>query len=329
MPIVVFTLDQDFEITVEDNKSRAMRKAKEALDECQRDPSLPVEEQITHLTSCMEKQLHKALNKTNEEIEFQKSLRTDMGKSLVQYTCDDPKAPTTESFRNESWTFVNPTTKQKEEHQVQILFETEKTAVKYVPGMLTTEQCEALLDATEANGENSRILPVSAKKSLPIVQMLMKIQNLYKSFLGLSVAFSTDPLLVLESHKAKPQLADGECAVCDDDKDGDGTECAERPDNAAKPDVYRKKLEGDDDQKVDPVSTTLLLVCSTGQGSALHFPRTGTHVATKQAGDAVLVIHKDKYGESEQEKFLQDLAVCQPWMGELVYVVHQHRLANE
>lgn len=301
-----------------------MRKAKQALDECKRDPNLPVEEQITQLTSCMEKQLHKTLNQTNEEIEFQKTLRTDMGKSLVQYTCDDPKAPTTESFRNESWTFVNPSTKQNEKHEVQVLFETEVTAVKYIPGIFTAKQCEALLDATEANGEGGRILPASAKKSLPIVEILMKVQNLYKSFLGLSVKFSTDPVLVLESHKADAQLADGECAVCDD-KDGDTKECAQRPDSVAKPGVHRKMLEADDEQE-GPVSTSLFLVCSTGQGSALHFPRTGTHVATKQPGDAVLLIHKNTNGQSEKEKFLDDLAVCQPWMGELVYVLHQHRL---
>ena len=299
-----------------------MRKAKEALDHCQRDPNLPAEEQITQLTTCMEKQLHKALNQTNEEIEFQKTLRTDMGKSLSYYACDDPKAPTTESSRNESWAFVNPTTKQVEEHEVQVLFETEMTAVKYIPGIFTAEQCETLLAATQADGENSRILPASAKKSMPIVEILMKVQNLYKSFLGLSVAFSSDPLLVLESHKADAELADGECAVCDD-KDGDDAECAKRPDNVAKPGVHRKMLETDDDLEA-PLSTSLFLVCSTGQGSAFHFPRTGTHVATKQAGDAVLLIHQDTNGEADKEKFLQDLAVCQPWMGELVYVLHQY-----
>ena len=304
-----------------------MHKAKEALNACERDPNLPAEEQIVQLSSCMEKELQKTLNRTNEEIEFQATLRKDMGKNLVQYTCDDPKAPTTESYRNESWVFLNPSTKQQEEHEVQILFETDLTAVKYIPGMFTAKQCKALLDATEANGQNSRILPASAKKSLPIVEILMKIQNLYKSFLGLKVTFSTDPLLVLESHEAEPQLADGECAVCDEN-DGSGKDCAQRPDNAAKPGVHRKTLEADEDDGDNPVTTTLLLVCSAGQGSAFHFPLTGTHVAAKQPGDAVLVMHKDVDGESEKERFLQDLAVCQPWMGELVYAVHQHRLED-
>mmetsp|Transcript_14836 Transcript_14836/g.28105 ORF Transcript_14836/g.28105 Transcript_14836/m.28105 type:complete len:448 (+) Transcript_14836:212-1555(+) len=321
----VFTLDENFEISVEDNKSRAMDKARKALASCERDTSLSTEEQIAQLAACMEKQVQSTLNQTKDEIEFQASLRKDMGKSLVQYTCDDPKAPTTESYRNESWTFTNPTTRQREKHEVQVLFETELTAVKYVPNMFTVEQCEALLGQTVVNEKGQLVLPSDSKKDMSIVQILMKIQNLYKSFLGLSIAFSSDPLVVLESFKAEPQLADGECAVCDEDKNGGSKECAQRPDNAASPGVHRKMLESEE----DPVSTSLLVVCSTGQGSAFHFPRTGTHVALKQPGDGILVVHRDKYGESENELFLQDFAICKPWMGELTYVLQQKQFLEE
>ena len=321
-----FTLDENFEISVIDNKSRAMEKAREALAGCERDGSLPAEEQIAQLALCMEKQVQTALNQTQDEIEFQATLRKDMGKSLVQYTCDDPKAPTTMSYRNESWTFMNPATRDRLEHEVQVLFETELTAVKYIPNMFTTEQCEALLDHTVVDERGRLVLPIASKKTMSIVQILMKIQNLYKSFLGLSIAFSSDPLLLLESHKAEPQLADGECAVCDIEKDGSGgKECAQRPDNAASPGVHRKILESEE----DPVSTSLIVVCSTGQGSAFHFPRTGTHVALKQPGDAILVIHRNKHGESEKELFLQDFAVCKPWMGELTYVLQQKQFVEE
>ena len=318
-------MNEDFEIIVEDNKSRAMNKAKEAIDACQRDTTLPIEEQIVQLAACMEKEVQKALNQTKNEIDFQATLRKDMGQSLVQYTCDDPKAATTESYRNESWVFRNPSTKQQETHEVQVLFETDNTAIKYIPNMLTVEQCQSFMEATEVDENQQRVLPATAKKSMSIVEILMKVQNLYKSFVGLSVAFSSDPLLVLESHKAEPQLADGECAVCDD-KDANSHDCAKRPDNVA-PGVRRHLLESDQDGE-NPVETSLLLVCATGQGGALHFPRTGTHIATKQPGDAILLIHRDG-SESDKERFLQDMAVCQPWLGELVYAFHQTRQSNE
>lgn len=320
----VFTLDDNFEIAVTDNKSRAMDKARQALASCERDASLSPEEQINQLASCMEKQVQAELNQTKDEIEFQATLRKDMGKSLVQYACDDPKARTTTSYRNESWTFMNPATRERLEHEVQVLFETDFTAVKYIPGMLTAEQCSHMLDHTVEDENGRRVLPSSSKKHMSIVQLLMKIQNLYKSFLGLSIAFSSDPLLVLESHRAEPQLADGECAVCDEKENG-GRECAQRPDNAESPGVQPKVLESNE----DPVSTSLLVVCSTGQGSAFHFPRTGTHVALKKPGDAILLIHRNREGKSEDEPFLQDFAVCQPWMGELVYVLQQKQFVEE
>jgi len=321
----VFTLDENFEISVDDNKSRAMDKARRALAGCERDTSLSTEEQIAQLTACMEKEVQTALNQTKNEIEFQATLRKDMGKSLVQYTCDDPKAPTTESYRNESWTFMNPVTRDRLEHEVQVLFETELTAVKYIPNMFTAEQCEELLSHTIENEMGQRVLPIGSKKEMSIVQILMKIQNLYKSFLGLSIAFSSDPLLVLESHKAEPQLADGECAICEDGTDGASKECAQRPDNAVSPGVHRKMLESEE----HPISTSLLVVCSTGQGSAFHFPRTGTHVALKQPGDVILVVHRNNDGESENEMFLQDFAICKPWMGELTYVLQQKQFVEE
>jgi septal ring-binding cell division protein DamX len=176
----VFTLNEDFIVTVEDNKSRSMSKARQALDACQPDTYLPVEAQIAALTDCMEAQVQKALNQTQEEISFQASLRLDMGKSLLNYACEDPDATTTKPFRNESWSFTHPTTKEVREHNVQVLFETDYSAVKYIPGMLSPEQCSSLLKSTvELDGQ--QILPTAAKASLPTVEILMKVQNLYKS----------------------------------------------------------------------------------------------------------------------------------------------------
>ena len=170
----VFTLNEDFEIEVEDNKSRSMKKAREALDACQRDASLPANEQIAQLAACMQTQVKKTLQKTTDEIAFQATLRQDMGAYLVDYTCDDPKATTTESYRNESWAFINPATRVQQEHEVQVLFETEMTAVKYIPNMLTVEQCNTLLDATIVDNQNRRVLPLEARDSMMIVEILME-----------------------------------------------------------------------------------------------------------------------------------------------------------
>ena len=321
-----------------------MKKAREALDACKRNETLAsIDEQIQQLADCMEKEVQRALNETSDEIAFQAGLRRDMGSALVQYACDDPNTTTTEPFRNESWTYTNPISRENEEYDVQVLFETELTKIKHIPGALTPEQCQILLDLsiidTSSTDNPPRVvLPHSARMEMPVLQVLMKLQNLYKSFLGMPVTFSSDPLLVWESYGAVA----GECAAASEcggttqeNAPSSPTTFLERnlipPPNSSDDSTENAAAAGqtnNNNNKEPPpmIHTSLLILCETAVGGGLHFARTGTHIAPKTPGDILLLIHRESEERVDKEGYLDDMAICRPIQGEFVFALHQVRL---
>jgi hypothetical protein len=139
--------------------------------------------------------------------------------------------------------------------------------------------------------------------------------------LGWTVKFVASPLLTFEAHVASPGLLEGECAV---PEEGAPTEAACAPPTAAG--FARKALRVRNDKADEIVAATLLIFCQTGVGSALHWDRTGTHITQPAVGDALLVVHGNDM-EDGHEPFVDDLAICQPWSGQLVYAVHQYSAA--
>lgn len=71
--IPVFIIDPDFQVTVEDHKTRARKKAQEALQECnelvQRSKLSPLE-QVDRLSACVEEKLATAMRETGKKSNF-------------------------------------------------------------------------------------------------------------------------------------------------------------------------------------------------------------------------------------------------------------------
>ena len=117
-----------------------MQKAKEAVGDCKLDETLPSEQQIDALAECLKRKADQQIERNEEEIAFQTSVRKEMGSKLLSYTC--------ESAAN--FPFVNVTTtpsvlnSTRDGKLVETLFESDYSSVKFFHDFLRPEHCASL-----------------------------------------------------------------------------------------------------------------------------------------------------------------------------------------
>jgi hypothetical protein len=94
-----------------------MQKAKEAVQNCTLDASLPASEAIAAMAACLEKRVNATLEVTKEEIDFQSNVRKDMGKKLASYDCGNTLLNTSKPVRNSTWDFYDAKEKNQERNE--------------------------------------------------------------------------------------------------------------------------------------------------------------------------------------------------------------------
>jgi hypothetical protein len=346
----VFTLHKNFTVTVEDHKTRARDTAKKALNACQvvddassdsssSSNSGTPEEKLAVMTECMERQIDTTISETRQEIQFQASIRKDMGAALVSYVCNDVKANTSKAVLNHTWTFTNPSdpTGKKEQKRVRILFEAEFSKILLIEDFMSRHECQAIrngshpisMDATEPaeqednDNEEIMVLPLSAKtESMDVVKVLLKVQSLIDTMLGRKVNFSDkDPLLEIHRYHSSPVAVESmngdETTTCTIDSNGEAGSCAAVNTVAAASMNDRNVhwiYHEDEEAQGQDIFATLMVICQATRG-AIHFPKTGVHVAAtnETVGHAVLVVHRDAVTmEQDEDPYLDEYAICTP-----------------
>jgi hypothetical protein len=345
--LAVFTIEKDFTVTIENHRTKALKVAKEAINSCTPDESLPPLERLDAYAACLSRQVNATLEAKQEEIEFEKSVRTRMADKMVEYACTDPKSETTKSTRNTTWTFRDETTTTASgggtakrirdvPHKVQVLFESDANTVMLIKDFFTPQQCQQLMDASipvggsddatsssssSAATQQNRAVPLSAKDR--VGSLLAKMYQLVLGYVQTGVEYTHDPMLVLQIHTppAPPPKGTGkECVVAD--AGASAGECV----TAASTSATTKATTVH--KAADKVLAQLRVVCSRTEdlvGGAVHYPKAGVHVNPVQQeamGYAVLTMYNDpKTGAREKDPFVEELVECPVQQGQLVSIV--------
>ena len=305
----VFIVDEDFGITVEDHKTRARRKAKEALETCKQsvedDTSLTAEEKIDRLTACMEQQLAVSMRETADEIQFQSSLRKRMGNAWSQYACRDTMNTTTKnSIVNSTWIF-QPTRGQKQKFKTQLLFESDFSKIQRVQQFVTDQECQALLQ--EATPENSpTCLPLKAKSSSKVVGIFMeKMEQLVSFATGMSAKIEKEPLLQVQVTEPASNTKTTKEEDCSIGPDG-STTCSSSADDENETNMIRVSLAND-----VSVLASVLVLCETPKvGGEIFFTKTGTTLLPNDIkGDAIVILHEVD-AKREDDPFVDEYVIC-------------------
>ena len=111
--ITVIVIKEGIEVEHTDSKSIAVKSANVLLDECKSNANRALKNKdnkdqdpqqiLDQLTSCVQKGVAAEIEKANEEIAFQASVRTNMASQLENYTCADETLNTTIAKRTETW----------------------------------------------------------------------------------------------------------------------------------------------------------------------------------------------------------------------------------
>jgi hypothetical protein len=325
-------------VTIEDHKTRAQDKAKKALNACQvtgdssSSSSLSPEEKMDAMIACMERQIDETISETQQEIQFQASIRKDMGHALTEYICNDINATTTKAILNRTWSFTNPSDPKgkKEQKHVRILFEAEMSKILLVEDFASPQECQAIRDNSKHvasdsssnedntdNDEDVMVLPLSAKtQSMDVVKVLLKVQSLIDTMLGRKVSFGDkDPLFEIHRFHSSVAKEDETCTTTTTDESPGSCPA----DTGAAVTRMNRNIhwiydDNDEEEEVDVIFATLMVICQANRG-AIHFPKTGVHVAATNAtvGHAILVVHRDAETlKQDKDPYLDVFAICTP-----------------
>ncbi|GAX15789.1 hypothetical protein FisN_3Lh232 [Fistulifera solaris] len=304
----IFIVDENFVVTVEDHKTRARRKAKEALEECQQsvqnDTSLSDTEKIDRLADCMEQQLALSMQETADEIQFQSQLRKQMGRSWSTYACRDTmNTTTTTSIVNSTWTF-QPARGQKQKFKTQKLFESDYSKIQRVQQFVTGSECHALRQAVTHDA-----LPRKAKSSNKLVGLFMeKVEQLVSYATEMTANIDKDPLM--QVRWMEPTQKQEDCSI---DADG-STTCHTTADLLESDDsMIRVTLANEDN-----VLASVLVLCETpDEGGEIFFTKTGTTFLPKDIqGDAIVILHEVN-AQREEDPFVDEYVICPVRKGRL------------
>jgi hypothetical protein len=304
----VFTVTEDFEVTVEDHKTRAREEAKASLQECKDklDASLSPEVQVDLLAACMEQTLERTMRKTDDEVQFQSSIRKQMGHLWAEYACrDSTNVTTTVAVVNSTWSYTDPEAKRKRstKHEVNVLFESEYNKITRVQKFITFPECEALQAATTGSSDGSLVLPLGSRAKNKIVdQVMAKIESFVTSMTGMTATLRKDPLM-----DVRLVTASEDCAV---GTDGTAT-CA----------AARQQPERIVINTPNTVATLMLLCTAPTEGGQIYFTKTGTILLPKDfVGSAILLLHEDNL-QREEDPFVDEFVVCPVQQGSMLTFV--------
>lgn len=301
-------------LELEDDKKRAQEQASNVVQECKakfaerteagsEDPYKLLEE----MTECIQSSVEDTMEEKKEEIDFQASVRKNLGERLAVYACADVNATTSESTENITWTY------DKTRYDVKVLLDRPASKIHLVEKFISPEACKAAEKLIKMKKVNEGGL--QAKKG--------------------SVAFPND------EDSELGRLASKIYQYVEDELDA-SLELEEREElfmlhyqgKKKKPDQYEPhcdgKCDGEDVENGDRIAT-FIMYCQVPEkkegGGGTHFPNSGTHVKPK-TGDAVFISYVDpKFGVMDTG--LTNHTGCPVTDGDKKILSHKIRLAKK
>lgn len=152
----VIIIKNGIEVDHTDSKTIATNSAKSILGTCKTAvegqletnlDTISVTSILDLISECVEKGIADEIEKANEEITFQASVRTDMGELLENYTCADATLNTTEPVRTEYW----------RDKKVGIMMERPSFKIHTIENFITPEECMAVSEVADPILEDAEV----------------------------------------------------------------------------------------------------------------------------------------------------------------------------
>mmetsp|Transcript_17549 Transcript_17549/g.38250 ORF Transcript_17549/g.38250 Transcript_17549/m.38250 type:complete len:465 (-) Transcript_17549:181-1575(-) len=160
----VIMIKEGVEVEHTDSKTIASKSASTLLDDCKStakshlssDPESAINI-LEDLTKCVQKGIAVEIERANEEIAFQATVRKDMAALVENYTCADESLNTTEAKRTEYWESGGEFGRRM---KVSVMIDRPASRIHTIEDFLTDDECRAveeaaaplLHDATVADG---------------------------------------------------------------------------------------------------------------------------------------------------------------------------------
>eukprot|EP00584_Thalassiosira_punctigera_P007889 CAMPEP_0172535056 /NCGR_PEP_ID=MMETSP1067-20121228/7220_1 /TAXON_ID=265564 ORGANISM="Thalassiosira punctigera, Strain Tpunct2005C2" /NCGR_SAMPLE_ID=MMETSP1067 /ASSEMBLY_ACC=CAM_ASM_000444 /LENGTH=477 /DNA_ID=CAMNT_0013319949 /DNA_START=14 /DNA_END=1447 /DNA_ORIENTATION=+ len=173
----VIMIKDGVEVEHTDSKTIASKSASNLLDDCKSvakrqlssDPE-SAGDILEDLAKCVQKGVAVEIERANEEIAFQATVRKDMAALVENYTCADETLNSTEAKRIEYWENWDGDNRRRQ-MKVQVMIDRPASKIHTIENFLTADECRAveetaaplLHDATVADGSGGSKLSESRK----------------------------------------------------------------------------------------------------------------------------------------------------------------------
>jgi hypothetical protein len=307
----VFTLDEEFKVTVTNSRTQAQEKAKATLDVCRNFESLTDDssgesaaEKLDQLAQCMQASVQESIAKQHDEIEFQASTRQKLGTRLKDYACADPKFPTTMPLAVKEWIPNNSRLLVDDDsHTVNVLFQTDSIMIATIENLARPIDCDFVHEKAVKMEDGELIVPWEERHNPASLNFLSRVY-----------AYVDPAVKMINLYARLPQKGESLFILYEDS------------DEIPHPPHLRVDGEWDID---GPYFGRLLMFCEVpdeGGGGAIHFPETGVHVHPK-LGEGLLVTYSKP---TDDQGFLETLRNehydCPILSGRRTIIQHQFRL---
>lgn len=149
------TIDPNFVIQFVDNRVKAQEAANMLLESCRAAAKASVDEDpsqdnlvrsMEELVRCVETGVAGSIQKSNEEIAFQASVRKDIAAKLENYTCTDSTLGTSPSLSSNVW-YDGSASQAHVPRQVNVMHNRPASKIHVIENFIDAEECQAMEDA--------------------------------------------------------------------------------------------------------------------------------------------------------------------------------------
>ena len=269
----------DFQIELLDSKIKAQKQADALVKDCQAAAQAALaqgkeEDALTDLMECVEAGVAQQLERVNEEIAFQASVRTEIAGMLENYTCLDDTLDSTPDVDVTTWQHLD-----EPPRQVHMKHERAASKIHLIENFIHPDECKAMEEAaattlhraTVADGKGGSRLSDNRKAMQagitvpwdkevdddPIARLSRRVYDYTNHVLGLDIKeFGQEDLMSIQYF-------------------GRGV-------NDTEPDRYTPHCDGDctgQPHKVGTRMATLVMYCDVAtKGGHTNFRNAGVHI---------------------------------------------------
>jgi hypothetical protein len=180
----VATITSDFRLVFVDNKIKAEREASDLIQDCHRAAKDKIQAAsssdaaaaaIDELLGCVEGGVASALERVNEEIAFQASVRREIAATLENYTCVDDALNSTADITASTWvhTPVDTVGHQSEHtaYSVHIKHERPASKIHLIENFITQDECTAMEEQAASTLHRATVADVRSLFCLFVVAL--------------------------------------------------------------------------------------------------------------------------------------------------------------